>query len=407
MVKAIVRLANATSVIVVVAGVMSGFALPTEGDVAATQPADNNKVDVALQQDAVAEPRDEIEKVISAAPAVVMKQGGLAGVQGGVRLRVGLAKQKISLVMPQLADGQVPICYLIRCDPPDAATEFRLRSRDDENVVVGVSLRGGNREVKLQWEAVVLVGAENVTPSVAAPEPYRVATACVQSDSEAITKLAEELWPASGTMADFGANIQRHVRLMKRKERPTSFDALGILKSGENSICTANANLTAALLRAKGIACRSLAVVPPISQRLEMHRVIQYFENDRWQTFDPSSVQPDIPAKPWHNIIMASTTMNDEEVSMKLRMATPPGCPYGQEIEMLTNGVTLMPVQDFYWSIAKPLAEFEPSEEAIRAAVESWKRFLETGALTDGQVKAASAKSAAELVEALTEHKSE
>lgn len=310
-------------------------------------------------------------------------------------------QQQVSLVMPQLAAGQVPISYDISADPADAVTEFRLHSRDDENVVVNVRLAGAGREVKLNWSAVVLVGAKNVTPKVAAPDAYRAATPCAQSEDATITKLAEELWPDSGKAVDFGVNIQRHIRLMKRNTRPFSFDAVGVLQSGENSICTANANLAAALMRAKGIACRSLAVIPPISRRLEMHRIVEFFENDQWQGFDPSSVQTDIPAKPWQNIIVASTTAHDEEVSMKLRMASPPGCPYGQEIELLTNGVMLMPVPDFFWSIAKPLAEFEPSEEAIRAAVESWKRYLETGALTAGQVKGASAKSAAELAEAL------
>jgi hypothetical protein len=403
-VKKLVRFASLSGIAVIAAGILGGFQAEDSGVV---PPAKQDMVDVALpgQEDvAWGAHRAEVEKIIAAAPpgAMVMKQAGLAGVQGGVRLSVGSGPQQVSLVMPQLADGQVPICYVISADPPDAVTEFRLRSRDDENVVVNVRLSGGSREVKLTWSAVVLVAAKNVNPKTAAPETYRAATACVQSDAEKITKLAEELWPDTGKAADFGANIQRHVREMKKKDRPRSFDALGILRSGENSICTANANLAAALMRAKGIASRSLAVIPPISQRLEMHRVVEYFEDDQWQAFDPSSVQADIPAKPWQNIIMAKTTARDEEVSMKLRMACPPGCPYGQEIEMLTNGVTLMPVQDFFWSLAKPLAEFQPTDEAIRAAVDSWKRYLETGTLTAGQIKAASAKNAAELLEAMT-----
>ena len=76
------------------------------------------------------------------------------------------------------------------------------------------------------------------------------------------------------------------------------------------------------------------------------------------------------------------------------------GCPYGQEIEMLTSGVYLCG-QDFFWTVAKPLAEFEPQEEAIRLATEAWRHYLETGALTQGQLKALSAKTAAELVESL------
>jgi hypothetical protein len=72
------------------------------------------------------------------------------------------------------------------------------------------------------------------------------------------------------------------------------------------------------------------------------------------------------------------------------------GCPYGQEIELLSTGVNLSG-QDFFWTMAKPLAPFEPSDEAIRLAADAWNHYLETGTLTQGQLKAASAKTAAEF----------
>src|SRR5262249_43217911 len=214
------------------------------------------------------------------------------------------------------------------------------------------------------------------------------------SRADEVTKLAAATWPKTGKAVEFAANIQRHIRDMKRLDRPRSLDALGILKSGENGICTANANLAAALMRAKGIACRSVAVIPPIAQRLEMHRIVEFFEDGRWLPFDPSSLQTDIPSKPWHNIIMARTTTNDEQVAMKPRMGAMVGCPYGQEIELLTSGVNLFG-EDFFWTLAKPLAEFEPTEEATRLAAAAWGRYLQTGTLTQGQLKAGSAKTAA------------
>src|SRR5262249_45050936 len=188
----------------------------------------------------------------------------------------------------------------------------------------------------------------------------------------------------------FAANIQRHIRDMKRVEQPRTLDALGILKSGENSICTANANLAAALMRSKGIACRSVAVIPPTGQRLEMHRIVEFSEGGRWLPFDPSSLQTDIPAKPWQNIIMARTTTADEQVAMKPRMGVMVGCPYAQEIELLTPGVNLFG-QDFFWTMARPLAEFEPTEEAARLAANAWTRYLETGTLSQGQRQAGAA----------------
>jgi hypothetical protein len=183
---------------------------------------------------------------------------------------------------------------------------------------------------------------------------------------------------------------------MKRIAQPRSIDALGILKSGENSICTANANLASALMRSKGIACRSIAVIPTTSQRLEMHRIVECAQKDKWFSFDPSSLQNDIPARPWQNIVMSKSTIEDEERAMKPRMGIALGCPYGQEMELLTPGVTLNG-QDFFWTIAKPLVEFDSSEDATRLAAKAWSRYRETGVLDASQLNAATAESADEF----------
>lgn len=97
---------------------------------------------------------------------------------------------------------------------------------------------------------------------------------------------------------------------------------------------------------------------------------------------------------------MSKTSTEDEQLAMKPRMGAMVGCPYGQEIELLTTGINLFG-QDFFWTQAKPLAEFEPTKEATRLAAEAWGRYLETGTLTQGQLKAESAKTTAALVELL------
>jgi hypothetical protein len=356
---------------------------------------------VVIRQPGLAGLQAELAKSIESAPARVMKNSGLAGAIGGARVKVSSADpQEVILPIPQLADGQVPICYFISATPADAATEFRLRKRDDRNIVVVVRLAGKKQDVQIRWSSVVLLGPQAGTPNRTPAEPYRTATSCVQSRADEVTQLAIQTWPRTGKAGDFAANIQRHIREMKRLERPRSLDAVGILKSGENSICTANANLTSALMRSKGIACRSMAVIPPISQRLEMHRIVEFSENGRWFAFDPSSLQTDIPAKPWHHIIVARTTTQDEQVAMKPRMGAMVGCPYGQEIELLTSGVNLFG-QDFFWTMAKPLADFEPTEEAARLAAAAWARYLETGTLSQGQLKGGAVKTATALAELL------
>jgi Transglutaminase-like superfamily len=371
------------------------------GQFRANMVPENISKGIAIQQEGIAGLQLELSTRITSAPARVMNQSGLAGVMGGAHVKLSSGDpQEILLPIPQLADGQVPLCYFISSTPPDAVTEFRLRKREDCNVVVSVRLVGKNREVQIAWSSVVLLGPRNITPNTTPADPYRKATSCVQAQADDITKLATNTWPDIGKASEFAANIQRHIRAMKRKEQPHSLDALGILHSGESGICTANANLASALMRSKGIACRSIAVIPPTSQRLEMHRIVEFAENGRWLPFDPSSLQTEIPTKPWQYIIMAKTTTSDEQMAMKPRMGAMVGCPYGQEIEILSSGVNLCG-QDFFWTMAKPLAEFETTEEASRLAAAAWTRYLETGTLTQGQLKATSAKTATELVEHL------
>jgi hypothetical protein len=284
--------------------------------------------------------------------------------------------------------------------PPEAATELRLCRSDDDNVRVRVRLAGKRKDVQITWVSVVLVGTQDITPNRTQIDPYRKATACVQSGADRIGKLVKELWPKSGKPKEFAAIIQWHIQGMKETARPRSLDALGILESGQNGICTANANLATALMRSKGIACRSIAVIPPVSQRLEMHRIAEFAEGGRWISFDPSSLHTDIPTKPWQNIIMAKTTIQDEQTAMKPRMSAMVGCPYGQEIEMLSSGVALFG-QDMFWTIAMPLSEFAPTDEAVRLATKAWLHYLETGTLTQSQCKSGAAKTAKELEELL------
>jgi hypothetical protein len=383
--------------IVVVVGLAGGVPVPVRGDDLPSGPSPG----IAIRHDGLAGLQAELEKRITSTEARAMRASGLAGAMGGARVKVtSTDPQEVILPIPQLAGGQVPLCYFISTTPADAATDFRLRARDDCNVVVAVRLAGKKQEVRIAWAAVVLLAPRAVTPDRTPAEPYKAASSCAQSAADEVAKVAAATWAKTGKITDFAANIQRHIGDMKRVERPRSLDAVGIIRSGENGICTANANLCAALMRSKGIACRSVAAIPPIGQRLEMHRIAEFVEDGRWIPFDPSSLQADIPARPWQNIVMARTTPRDEETAMKPRMGSMLGCPYGQEIELLTPGVTLFG-PDFFWTLAAPLAEFDPSEEAAGRAAKAWARYLETGTLTPGQRKAGSAKSAAELAELL------
>ncbi|OGL43412.1 MAG: hypothetical protein A2161_05835, partial [Candidatus Schekmanbacteria bacterium RBG_13_48_7] len=273
--------------------------------------------------------------------------------------------------------------------------------REDSNIVVTVRLKGEQeQEVHLDWSSVILVVNKTVTPDKTKSDPYISSTGCVQSKAKEITRLAGNIWPKNGRVDDYAKNIQRFILGMKQAKQPRSLDALGILDSGASGICTANANLALALLRSKGIAARSIVVIPSISQRLEMHRIVECFDEGGWRSFDPSSLQTDMPMKPWQNIIVAKTTIADENLAMKPRMGSMVGCPYGQELELMDYGISLWG-QDFFWTIARPVAEFEASDTAIGLATSNWNRYMEMGILSQGQIKAASAKNAEEFLEFL------
>ena len=357
---------------------------------------------IILNQAPMSSAYEQMTNCMSLAPVGRMKKAGVACVQGGVRAELLTpVAHRILLSMPQLTDVQIPLCYAIAATPREVGTEFRLLEREGSNTVVTVQLKGAQGQaVEIHWSALVLLtdrpGADRRGPV----EPYLKASACVQSTDQQVRTLAERLWPADGKVEGYAAAIQDFIRHMKQESQPRSLDALSILESRANWICTANANLAAALLRAKGIACRSVAVVPTVGQRLEMHRIIEYFDAGHWGSFDPSSLQPDVPLKSWQNIIMARTTLADEELAMKPRMGSSVGCPYGQEFEMLDSGVSLLAENDFFWTQAKPLAEYEVSDRAIGQARKEWENFMRSGELSQGQLKAAGVTNAAGLLEA-------
>jgi len=345
---------------------------------------------------------EAIRAVEAEVPPRTMQGSGLAGAMGGVHLKAQRAgSYDVRLPLPQMMDGRTPVYYALSAAPKTALAECRLQEQTNGNAFVTLRLNVKNeQEVRIEWSCVVLIAAKQSAENQTPPEAYRAATACVQSDHPQIKELAAQLWPSTGKALDYAASIQTFIQGMKRKEQPKSLDALGILKSGENTICTANANLACALMRARQIPCRSIATLPTIPRRFEMHRIVEYMDNGAWIPFDPSRVYADIPLKPWQNIIIAKTTPPDEEGAMKPRAGAMVGCPFGHEVEFSRPGLNLFG-QDFFWTIAAPLAEFEVTDEAATLTAELWERYLKTGTLSASQFKAVSARDLGQYLEAM------
>ena len=345
---------------------------------------------------------EAIKAVDAVTPPRTMQGSGLAGAMGGVNLKAQRSgTYDVRLPLPQLADGQSPVYYSLASKPQTALAACRIQERSDGNVFVNLTLKvDKGQEITVEWSSVVLIAAKPLTENRAARETFCAATACVQADDPGIKELAGKLWPATGAARDYAVNIQEFIRKMEPKKRPVSLDALGILGSGHNTICTANANLACALMRAKEVACRSMATLPTISRRFEMHRIVEYFDEGAWVPFDPSRVYTDIPLKPWQNIIMVKTSIADEQTSMKLRLGAMRGCPFGQEAELARPGLNLFG-QAFFWAIAVPLAGFEVTDEAAALTSALWERYLKTGTLSEAQITAASARDPGQYLEAL------
>ncbi len=338
---------------------------------------------------------------IAAAPFQAPGEG-LAGASGGARVKfLRPGRRELIIALPQSDRNQVPVAYALAVSPESAAGEIRLRTRGDGNVVAGLRLEGErDQEIEIRWAAAVLLSSRPSGPEPGDPGEYLGSSACVQSGDRKIQELARQLNPKNGDPTAYAAAIQRFIAGMKQASPPLSLDAAGILESGCNWICTANANLAAALLRAGGVPARSLAVIPATGQRMEMHRIVEFYSAGRWQAFDPSSLLPGIPVDPARYLVMSRTTIDDEEAAMNPRMGVSRGVPYGQELEFLDGGLAFAG-RDFFWTTARPLAGFEFGGEAFSRASEAWSEFLRTGRLAPELFRAAAADDAGSLPAAL------
>jgi|SRR5947209_20260693 len=113
--------------LVVVAVVLMGVSLR----------ADDKPPGVVLHHDGLTAASEGLAKRIAAAATAAMGGPGLAGVCGGMHVRVTATDpQEVQFPIPQLTGGQVPLYLFVRSEPADAVSEFRLRKRENGDVVL-------------------------------------------------------------------------------------------------------------------------------------------------------------------------------------------------------------------------------------------------------------------------------
>jgi hypothetical protein len=137
-----------------------------------------------------------------------MSASGLAGAMGGARVKVtSTDPQEIILPIPQLVGGQVPVCCFVSTTPADAATDFRLRARDDCNVWSPSAWRarsGRSEEVELVLRRAVqdappaVLGGRKLTKLTS----YNTSLKREQTFGPALKKLTAELKSPDATTAE-------------------------------------------------------------------------------------------------------------------------------------------------------------------------------------------------------------
>jgi hypothetical protein len=349
---------------------------------------------------AMAEQHELLTKCIAAATARPFADGGLCGVHGAAKVRVGKNEVVLRLPMPQLAAGQVPILFAATATPPTALQELHVCHDATLGTWLEAAILGKNGlEVQLSWAAVVLLAERPEAASAEKAKPFLAPTPCAQSDHAAIAALATELAPASASVGEFAPALQHWVQRQVAKAQVKSMDALGLLASRNPGICTMNANLAVALLRHRGLPTRSLAVVPTTGQRVEMHRIVEWFTDGHWRRFDPSSLHTDVPMRTSQSIVVATTSIADEVRAGQPRLGSPIGCPFGHEIEIV-RGLAMLTTTDFFWAQATPLVAFAADDRAVTAATTAWRHFLAQGTQAESAAAAAAATDLATFVAA-------
>jgi hypothetical protein len=346
-----------------------------------------------LSADAMAKHHATLSKKIDAAPTLQLIDGGLCGVHCSATVRLsGTAEAVIQLPLPQLLGGQVPIDFTFATEPPNALRQLAIVHDERGGSALQATVQGkGGDDVRFAWSAVVLM-AERPEPATAAMQKeFVAATACAEADHADVVAFAKEIAPADATPATVAVALRVWIARQSPKQPLQHFGALSLLQNGNHGICTINANLAAAVLRRRGVPTCSLAVVPTNGMRLEMHRIVAWIADDRWHRFDPSGVHATVPMRTCDSVVVACTSIADEQRAAKPRMSAPIGCPWGQEMEIVRGPAFAFGVE-FFTTQAKPLAAFAVDDATLTAARTAWQRFLTNGTLDAAAERAAAAR---------------
>ncbi len=347
-----------------------------------------------------------IEERIVAAGPLEFADGGLCGYLGGATIRLGsTAEAVVQVPLPQELAGQVPLTFTCVVEPATVWRSAAIVREAGQGAALQLVLRaprsvgmlfGRGPEVKLSWAGVVLLAERPETAAADAAAGFLAATPCAQAEHADLVASSKAVAPSDASVAELAARLQAWIAARRPLGRPRTLDALSLLAAGNHGICTVNANFAAAVLRQRGVPAQLLAVVPTNGMRLEMHRIVAWHEAGRWQRFDPSGVHADVPMRTSQSLVVACTSIADEQRAGTPRVAAPVGCPWGQELEVV-RGAAVPFGPEFFWTQAKPLLAFAAADDQLAAARAAWRRFLADGRPASPAQRAAAATTRAEF----------
>lgn len=275
---------------------------------------------------------DDCRFVEQSLPNVIEVSYGMA-----VEPRDGNEYGSVYFPVPGLYREQYPITFELSTEPKSALLDYRLYQRSDgTNWICQADLRVA-QTVRLRWRSSVIVKARQSRKLVKAPvipPPPQVAewlksTVCVQVNDSAIQSKSKELTEG---VEDVETRARRIIQFVSTNTGldGENFDSLDAKRAlTHRGSCTSCANLAVALLRASGIAARTIAHMPIWGGWMHEHWMVEYWHpGEGWICLESALNQ--FEPSPNSLVILAVSGADDEDRSLDpdyLRTIMP-GAPY-------------------------------------------------------------------------------
>lgn len=241
----------------------------------------------------------------------------------------------VTFAVPGTYRDQIPMSFEVKAEPAKAMKGYKLRQREDGLNWVCDAYVDTDGPVTVWWEATVLVTDRKpatlpkaISPEVtSAVERWVKPTACVQSDDAGVKKRADELAKDTPDVGEYARKVTDWVAKNRGTGQPfATLDAAAALGCGGS--CTSRANLSAALLRARGIPARTVAHLPTWAGPLYVHWLTEYWHPGHgWVTVEPSRNQNQPAPTTYAVINVATPDDEDHAVFASLRSGVMAGAP--------------------------------------------------------------------------------